>query len=366
MLGLGGAAALAVSTPPPHALGFMEPYTVKIHPYSKCSGYGQVADNYYHFLIDFSVRVFNECNLGEPTNECDIYIQQCEGMWVEPENARLETGNCSTWNHHVSDQQLSTFHPVSGSMGRLFNHTFAGRVREHHVPLEEVVAIEAPELSFRHFDSIPADFEHGTCSGGNSLSFVPEGECDEWSRQPPQYFARFREAVLDGTIAGGKWERAGLTGVALEAVRNPGILVIERTTATTERLDAGRSLSPALRSNLSAWAETEAVPLHFVEPNSNMSVRDQARLFNSAKIVVANHGAACSNVMFCAPGTHFVELPEVLYPCYSNLAERAGLVYHASPQEEALALVQCLWWAQAAGHGEATACGDFATPVAAQ
>ena len=59
--------------------------------------------------------------------------------------------------------------------------------------------------------------------------------------------------------------------------------------------------------------------------------------------MLANHGAACSNVVFCEPGTHFVELPEVQYPCYESLAVRSGLHYHTTTQALALALVQCLW-----------------------
>jgi len=331
--------------------------TVKIPTNSKCSGYGQVADNYYHFLIDFAVRVVNECSLDEPANECDIYIQRCEGLWHDPGRESLD---CDAWSN---PGQLSIFHPVGGMTERLYNHTFAGRLREHHVSLEELDAMDVPALSFRRFDQLPPDFEHGTCSGppddGRSSDErfdLAGGECDEWSRQPPAYFGRFRSAVLAGVLAGGAWERPGLVGAALDAVNHPGILVIERTEATTTRLDDGRALLPALRENLTAWADAEGAPLHFVEPNSNMSVRDQAQLFNSASIVIANHGAACTNVVFCAPGTHFIELPEVLFPCYENLALRSGLNYHTAPQEETLALVACLWKSRQAGDEAAEDC----------
>ena len=74
-----------------------------------------------------------------------------------------------------------------------------------------------------------------------------------------------------------------------------------------------------------------------------MSVSAQARLFNSARIVIANHGAACSNIVFCRPGTHLFELPPIIFPCYSNLAKRTGMIYHATDEGAVVAQLAEAW-----------------------
>ncbi len=42
----------------------------------------------------------------------------------------------------------------------------------------------------------------------------------------------------------------------------------------------------------------------------DLSVREQARLFHDAEIVIAPHGAALANLVFCRPGTHILELTD--------------------------------------------------------
>ncbi len=41
---------------------------------------------------------------------------------------------------------------------------------------------------------------------------------------------------------------------------------------------------------------------------AGMSLLDQARLFQQADLVIANHGAALTNIIFCRSGTHIVQL----------------------------------------------------------
>ena len=54
---------------------------------------------------------------------------------------------------------------------------------------------------------------------------------------------------------------------------------------------------------------------------SYMEMAEQIRLFASAKLVIAQHGAGLSNIVTCAPGTHVVEIGPVDLPCYLHLAE---------------------------------------------
>ncbi|MGI8760120.1 MAG: glycosyltransferase family 61 protein [Jatrophihabitantaceae bacterium] len=59
------------------------------------------------------------------------------------------------------------------------------------------------------------------------------------------------------------------------------------------------------------------------------SVAEQARLFAQAEVVVAPHGGALTNLVFCQPGTKVVELfpPGYTPVCFWTIALAAGLVY---------------------------------------
>jgi capsular polysaccharide biosynthesis protein len=60
-----------------------------------------------------------------------------------------------------------------------------------------------------------------------------------------------------------------------------------------------------------------------------LSIREQAALFASAKVIVAPHGAALTNLVFCHPGTHVVELFSPTWPrtYYWELSNCARLHY---------------------------------------
>jgi capsular polysaccharide biosynthesis protein len=60
-----------------------------------------------------------------------------------------------------------------------------------------------------------------------------------------------------------------------------------------------------------------------------LSVREEARLFASADVVVAPHGAGCANAVFCRPGTAFIEIfsPRYIHPPFWVICSQRRLRY---------------------------------------
>lgn len=59
-------------------------------------------------------------------------------------------------------------------------------------------------------------------------------------------------------------------------------------------------------------------------------IRRKIQIFNSAKIIVAPHGAGLTNLVFCEQGTKVIELfnPNWMLPCYWMISNHTGLDYY--------------------------------------
>ena len=74
------------------------------------------------------------------------------------------------------------------------------------------------------------------------------------------------------------------------------------------------------------WLKTQGFE---IIDSGEMNVKDQATAFAHAEMIVAPHGGALTNLIFCRLGTKVVELLSSKYPnpCYRNLCGVAGLPY---------------------------------------
>lgn len=62
----------------------------------------------------------------------------------------------------------------------------------------------------------------------------------------------------------------------------------------------------------------------------NLSIVEQAKIFNSAKVIVAPHGAALTNLVFCRKNTKIIEIfhPNYINVCFWALSNCVGLDYY--------------------------------------
>jgi Capsular polysaccharide biosynthesis protein len=74
-------------------------------------------------------------------------------------------------------------------------------------------------------------------------------------------------------------------------------LFIDRSDAPTRRIVNLDELRPA-------FADFDVEPLHL----TGRSLAEQAALFHDAELIVANHGAALANLVFCNPGTRVIQI----------------------------------------------------------
>lgn len=62
----------------------------------------------------------------------------------------------------------------------------------------------------------------------------------------------------------------------------------------------------------------------------DLSIVEQANIFNSARVIVAPHGAALSNLVFCNKKTKLIEIfhPDYINVCFWEISNHVGLDYY--------------------------------------
>lgn len=105
-------------------------------------------------------------------------------------------------------------------------------------------------------------------------------------------------------------------------------LLPETVTSTSRRVYVARGAADATRRVSNEEDVVAALRKAGVEPAclEGMGISDQVQLFAEAELVIAPHGAALTNILFCGPRTDIVEIfpPGYVNPCYWNLASAVG------------------------------------------
>jgi Glycosyltransferase 61 len=92
------------------------------------------------------------------------------------------------------------------------------------------------------------------------------------------------------------------------------------------RGDAAKSRKVNNESELIAVLETLGFEIYYL---SKLSVLDQARIFNSADLIVAVHGGGFSNLVYCEPGTKVLEIypDQYIRHYFCDISVKRGLAY---------------------------------------
>nr|WP_299242873.1 glycosyltransferase family 61 protein [uncultured Halomonas sp.] len=106
---------------------------------------------------------------------------------------------------------------------------------------------------------------------------------------------------------------------------------VEAKHPATRRLYLSRADAPRRRVTNEAQVREHLEPLGFdVLTLDGLSVREQQTLFASASVIIAPHGAALTNLVWCKPGTLVVDFlsENHLAPCFRELAAQSDAIYH--------------------------------------
>ena len=182
------------------------------------------------------------------------------------------------------------------------------------------------------FNETYPDFPYGA----RALDHFP----NNWSKMPQEMLAAYRAHLLNA--AGVTVPCQNADSGAQQPVCEKVVLVRRSTGYLDTGLDAGvalarlsagrrakeaacigacsRSLPQAFYDGAEQFLKELGVD-YIIAELENMEMAEQIRLFASAKLVIAQHGAGLSNIVACAPGTHVVEIGPVDLPCYLHLAE---------------------------------------------
>jgi hypothetical protein len=143
------------------------------------------------------------------------------------------------------------------------------------------------------------------------------GQQNQWAGFPSEYFVEFRDHArgLPGVPPARRRDVVAVRRVYLQDYKGP-------PTGCSRRCLDERFYDRLLENSQSHGWDTAVVTLE------NQTIADQIALFSDVKVVLAQHGAALSNMIFARPGTLVVEVGTVKdFPCFRKLSSKLGLPF---------------------------------------
>jgi hypothetical protein len=238
--------------------------------------------DYYHFLIDWSAPV--------------LFLLKDAGTSITLHAPCYAAGSDKNGFTFMFDEN-STISKMRQSVA-VWNRMWAYRNQQVTVLRE---AVPSPKLE--------------------ALQWHLRENHQEWSMSYPAVYKHFREFW---------WEASARTFA--EPVPNFNkdeyILIVFRT--SSRRAESEATFQNHLDTDELSNVRYEAVDL------VTKTQEEQVRLFANARAVVGMHGAGLSNIVFQRPGSLVIEMGYREYPCFENLARRAGLDYKYEPNPAAV------------------------------
>jgi len=249
-----------------------------VHPDAYPSGHGKLWE-YYHFLIDFAPDILYE--MRDDRAPC---------KWLQVPG----------W-HGDSKFELTLPGQPQRSMEAHFEFLLGQ-------PLNLTMAVVGNR---GHFE----ETAWSTSTPTRTLQWNCHGAA-EWVGFPAEYYTGFRDhaRALPGVSPAQRWDIVAVARLHLQSYSGPA-------TGCSRRCLDDSFYDSLLEDSQSHGYNTAVLALE------DKSVADQISIFSNVKVVLAQHGAALSNIIFARPGTLVVEIGHRNFPCYTRLSEKLGLPY---------------------------------------
>lgn len=282
----------------------------------------------------------------------DEYLFASDRSRLLPPTTVYELRPAVVWTHPLVDYAGRRMEAVQRWSSRPFDPfgpfsltTWLGGIRRRCTSERALLAYEGwSKNSVYHWlcDTLPRVLVAESVCGSDLDILLPES---------PHQYAAYQNATLDWM----GWTGRRIRINSMHPVKTTRLFFVEPTAPAGEqrpglinhlrsRLAPGLAGSPGKRKiYISRQSALSRLTLNEVEVQfelraagfevfelENMSADEQRNLFHSASHIVATHGAALANLVYCRPGTRILEIRNALYRgfnCYFTLCGNLDLEF---------------------------------------